>query len=428
MNHDKAHFIVVGGGHAAGQLLESLRKEGFTGKLSLISEEHLLPYQRPHLSKLYLSGELAKEKLLYRPTDFYSENKIDVLLGERVDAIEPKDKIIILANGAQLHYDKLALTTGARIRKLSIPGTESKGVFYLRTADDVDHIRDALAQAKNVVLIGGGFLGLEAASVMTEQGKSVTVLEMQERVMATAVAPAVSDFYEELHRNNRVDIRTNVQVQSIEEDKGYVKEVVCKDGTSYPADLVIISIGITPNIELAKNAKLSCDNGICVDEYALTSDPNIVSAGDCTIHPNRFLDRTLRLESVHNAVEQAKTAAASMCGHQSIYEQVPWFWSDQYDHRLQMVGIPGNDDNLHVRGDIKLGKFSVWFFSDGQLTACHAVNSPKDYMACRKLMENRIAILPEQLADARLDLHTLLPRKAPLAFQKRKSLLQATGS
>ena len=419
MAQSSTHFIVVGGGHAAGQLLESIRKEGFTGKLTLVSEERLLPYQRPHLSKLYLAGTLSEEKLLYRPAEFYKDNDIDVILNQRVESISAGDKSVKLVDESSLKYDKLALTIGARIRELPVPGMDLNGVYYLRTVQDTDYIRDALAEAENVVLIGGGFLGLEAASVLINQGKKVTVLEMQERVMATAVAPEVSHFYEQLHASKGVDIRTNVQVESIESgDKG-LKQVLCKDGSSFPADIVIVSIGIIPNVELAQKAGLACDNGIIVDEYARTSDSNIVAAGDCTKHPNGFLNRNLRLESVHNAVEQAKTAAASMCDMEKVYQQVPWFWSDQYDYRLQMVGVPDSNDQAVVRGEISEAKFSVWFFNNGQLTGCHAVNRPNDYMSCRKLMENGLNVSPEQAVDSSFNFKNVLPKKAPLAFQNR---------
>lgn len=419
MSKADQRFVVVGGGQAAGQLIETVRKENFEGKITLVTEEHLLPYQRPHLSKLYLSGTLAEQKLLYRPENFYSKNNVEVMLNQRVDAIDRSAKSIRMADGSSLTYHKLAITTGARVRKLPIPGAEVNGVYYLRSVTDSDQIRDKLKTAQRVVFIGGGFLCLEAASVIVALGKEATVLEVQDRVMANAVAPQISEFYQNLHADRGVKIHTRTQVASIAAKKGWVSGVMTADGQEFPADLVIVSVGVQPNEELAAEAGIHCNNGICVNEYAVTSDPDIVAAGDCTNHPNAYLQRNLRLESVHNAVEQAKTAAVSMCGLKMPYRQVPWFWSDQYDYRMHMVGISQTNDQTIVRGSVSAGKFSVLFFRDNQLVACNAVNQPFEYMNCRKILENRIELSVAEASQPGFDLAKLIPRKAKLAFQRR---------
>lgn len=417
MSDKDKKFVVVGGGQAAGQLVETLRKNT-SGEITLITEEGLFPYQRPHLSKLYLSGVLEERKLLYRPENFYEKNNIKVITNQRVTTIDRSNKKVKLVNGDCFSYDKLAITTGSRARKLPMPGADAKGVFYLRNINDVDQIRKKIGEVNRVVFIGGGFLCLEAASVLISQGKDVSVFETVNRVMSN-VAPQISAFYQELHSERGVKIYTNTQLESITIKNNAVAGVMTKEGKEHPADLVIISIGIQPNEELAKESGIECDNGICVNELAVTSDSDIVSAGDCTNHPNIFLKRRLRLESVHNAVEQAKTAAASMCGKTMPYGQVPWFWSDQYNYRLHMVGIPSENAQTVIRGSVEDGKFSVLFFYDDQLVACHAVNRPADYMNCRKILENNIKLSPDNASKANFDFSKLVPKKAKLAFQNR---------
>lgn len=419
------HHVIVGGGHAAGQLADSLRREGHRGPVTVITDETLPPYQRPHLSKLYLAGKLAPEKLLYRPREFYAQHDVALKLGVRVDAIDRVAKRLQLSDGTTQGYDGLALCTGASVRRLPVPGADSAGVFYLRTLADTDRIRAALATARDVVFIGGGFLGMEAAGVVAGMGRRVIVLEMQARIMSAAVAPAISDFFRRLHTERGVDIRTGTGVKQIITGGGRAVAVETTDGKRLPADLVLVSVGVAPNTALAEQAGLTCRDGICVDELARTSDPDIVSAGDCTRHPNALLGRELRLESVHNAVEQAKTAAASLCGRDMPYAQVPWFWSDQHEFRLQMVGLPAPDADTVLRGDPAAGSFSVLYFHDGNLAACQAVNRPMDYMNCRKLLENAIVVTKAQAMARGFDPATLVPAKARLAFQKRTAAVTA---
>lgn len=423
MKSDAQRFVVIGGGQAAGQMIETLRRQGRAGNLTLVSEEGILPYQRPHLSKLFLSGRLPESKLLYRPEDFYTRHQVEVLLNRRAVAIDRKAKRVRLADGAELRYDKLALATGARVRQLDIPGATARGVCYLRSVSDTREIRQRLGSAQRIVLIGGGFLCLEAASVLVSQGKQVRVLELQERVMANAVAPQISGFYQQLHGDRGVMIHTRTAVAEIRE-RGGVVAVVTVDGSEYPADLVIVSVGVRPNEQLAEACGLVCGNGIVVDDCAITSDPDIVAAGDCTNHPNAFLKRNLRLESVHNAVEQAKIAAASMCGSRVPYQQVPWFWSDQYQFRLHMAGMAQAGDQVVLRGDPAAGSFSALLFRDEQLVACQAVNRPADYMDCRKILQNRIAVTPDEVLSPGFDLASRIPAKARLAFQQRNRQLR----
>lgn len=425
MENNEQRFVVIGGGQAAGQMIETLRRQGYTGNLTLVSEEGILPYQRPHLSKLFLSGKLPERKLLYRPEDFYVRHQVEVLLNQRAVVIDREAKRVRLAEGRELRYDKLALATGARVRQLNIPGAAAKGVYYLRSVKDSREICQQLGSAQRIVLIGGGFLCLEAASVLVSQGKHVRVLELLERVMANAVAPQISEFYQQQHSNRGVIIHTQTEVAAIREKDGTVAAVVTGDGREYPADLVIVSVGVTPNEELAAACGLKCGNGILVDDCAVTSDPDIVAAGDCTNHPNAFLQRNLRLESVHNAVEQAKTAAVSMCGLRVPYEQVPWFWSDQYEFRLHMAGMAHPGDQVVIIGAPAKGSFSAMFFRDNQLMACQAVNRPADYMSCRKILENRIPLAPDELQRPGFDLAGRIPAKTKLAFQHRNKQLSA---
>jgi 3-phenylpropionate/trans-cinnamate dioxygenase ferredoxin reductase subunit len=403
-------IVVVGGGHAGGQMLDALRKEGFDGELILLAEEPQLPYQRPPLSKKYLAGELALERLLLRPPAYFEKLDVQTRLGQPATAIHRDSKQLQLADGSAISYDQLALTTGARVRRLPIENDHLKGVHYLRTLSDVDAIREDLTETRSVVIVGGGFIGLEAAAVLRKMGKEVTVLEMQERLMPRVVAPVIGRFIESCHDREGVNIVNNACVRAIDGNQHGVQEVVTVDGTTYPAQLVIVGIGVLPNTELAEAAGLACEDGIVVDDFAATQDPDIVAAGDCTRHPNPLLGGMIRLESVHNALEQAKTAAATLCGHHRPYHQIPWFWSDQYQFKLQMVGISDGHDQHVIRGDLEEQKFTVFYFGEGQLIGVDTVNSPGDHMAARKLLAQRSGLTPEQAADEGFDLGSLIQR------------------
>ena len=389
-------------------MLDALRKEGFAGELILLAEEPQLPYQRPPLSKKYLAGELALERLLLRPPAYFEKLQVDTRIGQAVKAIHPDHKRLQLADGSALSYDQLALTTGARVRRLPIEHDCLPGVHYLRTLSDVDAIRTDLQDAGSIVIVGGGFIGLEAAAVLNKLGKQVTVLEMQERLMPRVVAPVIGRFIGSCHQQHGVKIVTNACVRAIHGDRNGVQEVVTVDGTVYPAELVIIGIGVIPNTELAEAAGLACEDGILVDDFAATENPDIVAAGDCTRHPNPLLGGMIRLESVHNALEQAKTAAATLCGNRRPYHQIPWFWSDQYEFKLQMVGISEGHDQHVIRGNLERQRFTVFYFSEDQLIAVDTVNKPGDHMAARRLLAARTTLTCEQAADEDLDLGSLI--------------------
>lgn len=400
-------LVVVGAGHAAGQLVDSARREGWEDEILLVGEEPYLPYQRPPLSKKFLSGDLALERTYFRPPAAYEKNAVELQLETRVTAIDRDRQRVTTADGEQIEYSALALTTGARARRIQIPGIDLAGVFYLRSIDDVLKIRSNMREAMRIAILGGGYIGLEVAAVLRQMGHEVTVLEMADRVMARVVAPAISQFYEAEHRGQGVQILTGAAVEAVlGEDR--VEGVRCADGIEVPADILIVGVGVVPNVELAQACGLDCDNGICVDAEGRTCDPHIVAAGDCTWHPNEHYGHALRLESVHNAVEQAKTAAASVCGKSKPYNQVPWFWSDQYDLKLQIAGLTAGYDQSVVRGRPDARSFSVFYLRDGKLIASDNVNSPQNFMATRKLLAAGVTPSPDQLADPDFALKGLL--------------------
>lgn len=400
-------IVVVGGGQAACQLVDTLRREGHEGEIVLITDEPHLPYQRPPLSKQYLAGELDESRLFMRKPEYYEKQRIETRLGTRVERIDREAGDVMLVGGERIGFTGLALATGARARRLQVPGADSDGIFCLRDIADVKAIRERMQTARRVVVVGGGFIGLEVAAVARKKGKEVVVLEVQPRLMPRVVAPLLSDYYRALHTRHGVEIHTGAAVTGIEANDSALS-LVCADGSRHDADLVVVGIGVVPNDELARDAGLACDDGICVDEYAMTEDGRIVAAGDCTNHPNTILARRLRLESVHNAMEQSKTAAATLCGHRKAYSQVPWFWSDQFDAKLQMVGLSEGHDAYVLRGEPGGGRFSVFYFRDGCLVAVDSINCPKDHLQARKLLAAGISPSPAQIEDVDFDLKSLL--------------------
>ena len=397
-------IIIVGAGHAAGQAAASLRQEGFVGAITILGDEPRIPYQRPPLSKQYLAGEQGLDRVFLRPEKFYADKDITVRPGVRVERIDRTAQALTTASGETLAYERLLLATGSRPRQLKLPGSELEGVHYLRTIADVDAIKADMAPGKRVVVVGGGYIGLEVAAVCVEAGLEVDVLEMEQRILARVTTPAMSDFYHHLHEGRGVRIHTGAQVTGFS-GNGRVSAVQCGDA-SFAADFTVVGIGIVPNVELAQVAGLDCDDGILVDERCRTSDPAIYAAGDCTNHPNPLLGRRLRLESVPNAMEQARVAAANLCGKDREYAAVPWFWSDQYELKLQMVGFSGDGDTDVVRGEMAANQFAVFYLNDGVIVAADAVNSPKEFMLCRRLVGQRAD--PAVLADPSADLKSLL--------------------
>lgn len=397
-------IIIAGAGHAGGQAAASLRQEGFEGEIVVIGDEPHIPYQRPPLSKQYLAGEHGLERVYLRPEKFYADRSIIIRSGVRVEAIDRAAQTVATSDGDSLSYEKLLLATGSRPRLLQLDTGDLAGVHYLRTIADVDAIRAEMAPGRKVAVVGGGYIGLEVAAVCIEAGLEVRVIEMEDRILKRVTTPDMSEFYHDLHSSRGVTLHTGTKVTGFA-GNDTVRQVLCGE-SAFDADLVIIGIGIVPNVELAADAGLACDNGIVVDDRCRTADPNIYAAGDCTNHPNPLLDRRLRLESVPNAMEQARVAAANMSGGDKAYASVPWFWSDQYDLKLQMVGFAADGDTEVLRGDKSANSFAVFHLKNGAITAVDAVNSPKEFMICRRLIGREVDA--RALANPETDLKSLL--------------------
>ncbi len=394
--------VIVGASHAGAQLAASLRQEKWDGEILLIGNESALPYQRPPLSKAYLAGKSTLEDLAIRSAEFYAKQDIQ-LLDVTVDAIDRSAGQLGLSNGQTLAFDKLALCLGARPRRLPASGADLAGVFYLRTAADVELIRDAATAARRAVIVGGGYIGLETAASLRALGLDVTVLEATDRVLERVTAPGVSAFFDRIHREEGVTIRTGALVQALTGDS-QVREVVLATGESIPADLVIVGIGVEPNVELAAAAGLAVDNGVLIDAHARTSDPDIVAAGDCASHDIARYGRRVRLESVPSAGEQAKVAAATMCGKSKEIAALPWFWSDQYDLKLQIAGLNTGYDEVILSGDPSSGRdFTCFYLRDGELIAADCVNRPRDFMFSKQVITQRRPVQREQLVGQSVD-------------------------
>ena len=398
--------VIVGAGHAAGQVVASLRQKKFAGRIVLIGEESWLPYQRPPLSKKFLAGALSAERLYFKPASFYDDPDIEVHLGTRITSIDRDTCSVKSRDGDVFTYDKLVLALGSRPRTLSLPGADLTGIHYLRGIDDVLEIQAAIQSGQRLVIVGAGYIGLEVAAVTVMLGVDVTVVEMEDRVMSRVVSPQLSEFYQREHQAHGVKLKLSTGTSGFSGSKK-LQYVLLDNGDKLAADLVVVGVGIVPNIELADAAKLETENGIVVDDHCRTSDAKIYAVGDCTFHPNAVLGRSLRLESVHNALEQAKTAASNICGEEATYAQVPWFWSDQYDLKLQIVGLSQGYDEVVMRGDPLTRSFACLYLRDGQLIAVDAVNSPKDFMQSKALIANRARIDPRQLANTEVALKDL---------------------
>ena len=397
-------MVIIGAGHAAGQAAASLRQEGYEDEIVIVGDEPHIPYQRPPLSKQYLSGEQGIERVYLRPEKFYADKDITVRTSQRVESIDTSAQCIATESGETIDYDKLLLATGGRPRKLDLPGSDLAGIHYLRTIADVDAIRAEFGTGKKLVIVGGGYIGLEVASVGIQAGLDVHVLEMEERILQRVTTPEMSAYYHSLHEGRGVHIHTSTLVSGFAGEDS-LQAVQCGD-QEFPADIAVVGIGIVPNVEVAEAAGLECDNGIVVDDHCATSAPNVYAAGDCTNHPNALLDRRLRLESVPNAMEQARVAASNMCGGDKSYASIPWFWSDQYELKLQMVGFSADGDTQVVRGDQAANQFAVFYLKDGNVVAADAVNSPKEFMVCKQLIGKPVDA--DSLADPEVDLKSLL--------------------
>ncbi len=401
-----AGMVIVGAGHAAGQAAASLRQAKYEGEIILIGDESHIPYQRPPLSKQYLSGEHGMERVYLRPEKFYADRDITVKVDTRVESIDTSAKNVTTDHSETIEYEHLLIATGSRPRILHIDGSDLPGIYYFRTVADVDAIRAQMSAGKKLVIVGGGYIGLEVASVGVTSGLEVHVLEMEERILQRVTTPEMSRYYHDLHSSRGVHIHTSKMVSGFT-GNGQVSGVLCGDET-IAADLVIVGIGIIPNTEIAEAAGIDCDNGILVNDHCETSVPGVYAAGDCTNHPNPLLDRRLRLESVPNAMEQARVVAANICGGDKSYSSYPWFWSDQYELKLQMVGFSADGDTQVVRGDMANNQFAVFYLKDGALVAADAVNSPKEFMICEQLVGKKVDA--DILADPSVDLKSLLGR------------------
>ncbi len=408
---EKQRCIIVGASHAAGELCISLRKEGWTGVITVVGEENYLPYNRPPLSKTFLAGEKNIDDLLIRHAEAYTKADVQMKLGCRVEKIDRESKKVTLNTNETLAYDKLILTTGARPRIMDMPGAELENVFYLRSIQDADHIRPYIQKESRAVIIGGGYIGLETAAMLVSTGMHVTLLERDPRILNRVAAPEISQFFSRIHTEEGVELFTDVDISELKADGNGTKvnEVVCSDGKSFAADLLIIGIGVITNSELAEEAGLEINNGIVVNAFAETSDPDILAAGDCSYHFNKHYQRWLRLESIQNAVEQAKVAARTVCGNPQEYDQIPWFWSDQYDLKLQIAGLSGGYDNLIVRGDLSAGrKMAVFYFKEDNLIAVDAVNSPQEFMFGKRALAQSSRLDIDKLTDSSVPMKELM--------------------
>lgn len=406
-------LLIVGAGNAGAELAITSRQLGWIGPIELLGDEAQLPYHRPPLSKAYLSGVATAESLLMRSLAAYEKAGIKLSTGTRVESIDRIRKTLSLSDGTVLPYTKLALCTGGRPRPLIAEGLSSSGkprnMHYLRTQTDADDIRSSLVAEARLVIIGGGYVGLEVAASARKMGATVTVLEAQPRVLARVTGPELSIFYEGLHRDAGVVIRTGVTVQCVEcSASGDVQAVVCGDGSRIDADIVVVGVGMLPNVELAAAAGLAVDNGIVVNELSMSSDPNIFAAGDCTVHDSPLYGRRIRLESVPNALEQARAAASALCGKPKPNHSVPWFWSDQYDLKLQMVGLSAGYDRFVLRGSLTSHNFTGFYLRGGLVIAVDAVNRPLDFMIAKRLAASATMVDIEALADESVPLKELL--------------------
>ncbi len=407
--------IIVGGSHAGAQVAISLRQEGWDGNILIISDEPCLPYHRPPLSKGFVSGDKTLNDILLRPADYYQTRNIEFLHNVTVLDIDRPNKQLVCSDGETRRYSKLALTTGAQVRKLDLPGAELAGVHYLRNAQDAQAIRRTAVNAESAVIVGGGYIGLELAASFRKAGMHVTVLEMSQRILARVAASELAEFYTRVHEEEGVKIVTgtsaasfigshhvdnNVDTQPSATDSSKVVGVLGTDGKDYAADIVIIGVGVIPNTDIAAKAGLQVNNGIVVNEYAQTSDADIVAAGDCTFHPNALLGRSLRLESVPNATEQAKSAAASLCNKQKLYASLPWFWSDQFDLKLQIAGVNHGYDRVVVRGDAQTTRsIAVFYLKQNNVIAVDCVNRAPEFAVIKKALSKNLKLRVEELAN-----------------------------
>ena len=399
-------MVIIGAGHAGGRAAEAMRQAGFAGEIVLMGEEAHVPHERPPLSKELLIGEEGAEKTFLHPPDYYAENDIDLRLGTRVDAIDRHGHAVVLADGGRVGYDKLLIATGARVRRIDCPGADLAGIHYIRTIDDTLALRPTLKEGVRVAVIGGGFIGLEVAAGARSRGANVTVVELADQVLSRVADPAVGDLVAGLHRANDVRILTGASVERFE-GNGRVAELVCTDGETIAADVVVVGIGILPNQEIAGDAGLDVGDGIIADEFGRTSDPDIFAAGDVACHFNPILGRHLRLESWANAQNGGIAVARNMVAEPVPYAELPWFWSDQFDLNLQVVGAPMSWERLVTRGDPASGSCVVFYMAGSRVVGATTFNRGREMRACRQLVESGKAVSDAELADQETRLRDL---------------------
>jgi 3-phenylpropionate/trans-cinnamate dioxygenase ferredoxin reductase subunit len=399
--------IIVGAGHGGYQAAASLRQAGFSGRVCLINDEAHLPYQRPPLSKAYIKGAAGPESLTFRPEKFYQEQTIELIAG-RVVSIDRAGRKVLLASGETLGYGHLVLATGARNRLLDLPNANLPDVKYLRILDESEALRKIIPSKTRVVVIGAGFIGLEFAATARIKGLEVDVLELAPRVMARAVTAEVSDYFQHRHRQAGIRIHLGVQATSIEAEGGKVTGVSLSDGRHLPADLVVVGVGVLPNIELAAEAGLPVAAGIIVDEYLSTADPDISAIGDCALFASPRFGGSWRLESVQNATDHARCLAARLTGDRKAYDSHPWFWSDQGDDKLQIAGLTTGYDRVVLRGNPAGKAFSAFCYKGEKLLGIESINRAGDHMFGRRLLGMDRSIAPEQAADESFDLKSAL--------------------
>tara|TARA_Y100000389_G_C17437360_1_gene506348 strand:+ start:581 stop:1804 length:1224 start_codon:yes stop_codon:yes gene_type:complete len=379
--------LVVGGGHAGANTAFALRKDGFEGEITIISDESYLPYHRPPLSKDFLKQNIAIEKLSFKSADFYKEQKININLNTRIDAIDLESNLV-KTKDASFEFNYLVFATGASPRILQMENADSKNLFYLRQISDVLSLHKQITVAKEIILIGGGYIGLEVASAMIELGLKVTILEAEERILKRVTSPEVSKFYNDFHSNKGVEVICNAKVNNLNAENQMIHSVSLESGESLAADIVLVGIGAIPNTQLADSMGIECSNGIRTDQYCRTSIPNILAVGDCASSFNALFNQEFRLESVPNALAQSKVASSSIIGNELFNNELPWFWSDQYDLKLQMAGLSSGYDECHIIGDINSAEFIACYGKDGHLIAVDSVNQSKQFMLFKKALGN----------------------------------------
>ncbi|MCY4144667.1 MAG: FAD-dependent oxidoreductase [Gammaproteobacteria bacterium] len=402
-----SNVVIVGGGHAAGQLAASLRQLGFAGGVLIVGEEDHPPYQRPPLSKQYLKDECGLDRVYLRQQQFYAAKEVQCISGKRVVQVDASMRFVVLDDGTEIGWDTLVFATGSSNRALDIPGTDLPGVHSLRSISDCDGLKEQLDHGGRTLIVGGGYIGLEVASSCRSLGLEATVVELLDRVLARVAVPEISSYFQNLHDSNGVHIATSSVVKSIERDLNEnALRVELANGQRLHAETVLIGVGIVPNVELAQESGLRCSDGILVDEYCRTDHDRIFAIGDCTSQQSQLLGRRIRLESVPNAMEQARCAAATIAGTPTPNHSIPWFWSDQYDVKFQMAGFPTEGEAMVVRGEFGGKTFMNFHLANGQLVGASAVNSPGEFLVARRLIGKTLD--PKKLSDPNTELKSLV--------------------